>query len=366
MNTKLDKLPPTTEVETKTTLKLAAQAHKYLGELKGVAQTIPNDNILLGLLPLQEAQSSSEIENIITTTDDLYKSKIENSNDVNVKEVRNYEQALLDGFAIVKKDKLLTNNTICQMQAKIVAYKSGFRTQSGTVLKNNLGETIYTPPQQPSEIVGLMSDLEKFINDDAISAIDPLIKMALIHHQFESIHPFYDGNGRVGRIMCILYLCQKDLLDLPILYLSRYIIRHKNQYYQLLQTARDKNEWQKWVCFMLDGIVITAKESILLITEIRELMQSVKQTIRDKYPKIYSQDLVNALFTYPYTKVEFIEQQLGIHNQTARNYLNKLTTINLLSKKRTYRENYYTNELLIDLAIEVSAKFHKENKITSN
>jgi Fic family protein len=226
---------------------------------------------------------------------------------------------------------------------------AGFRKLPGTALKNTTtGETIYTPPQDYNTIQELMTNLEKFINDDTLSDFDPLVKMAIIHYQFESIHPFYDGNGRTGRIINVLYLVIKDLLDIPILYLSRYIIKHKVGYYRLLQKVRDTNDWENWLLYMLDGIEQTAKETLFLIGQIRELMFEYKYLLRDNY-KFYSQDLLNNLFKHPYTKIEFIEKDLAVSRITAANYLNKLSNDGLLRKEKLGTGNYYINEKLFKI-----------------
>ena len=194
-----------------------------------------------------------------------------------------------------------------------------------------------------------MNNLETFINDDTQMNADPLVKMAVIHHQFESIHPFYDGNGRTGRIINILYLIQKKLLDLPVLYLSRYIIKHKDDYYRLLQQVRETNVWEEWILYMLDGTEQTANESILLINGIKKLMQEYKQNIRTQLPKIYSQDLLNNLFKYPYTKIEYLQHDLDIGRNTAIRYLEALVKNGLLAKQKVGRENFYINKPLFNL-----------------
>jgi Fic family protein len=228
--------------------------------------------------------------------------------------------------------------------------KAGFRKLPGTKLLNDkTGELVYEPPQDHATIISLMSNLEKFMNDESMMDADPLVKMAIIHHQFESIHPFYDGNGRTGRIINMLYLIQKNLLDLPVLYLSRYIIRHKNDYYRLLQKVRDKNEWEEWILYMLDGIETTANESIVLIGNMKNLMQQYKQTIRTQLPKLYSQDLLNNLFKYPYTKIEYFEKDFDISRSTAIRYLTALVKQKLLVKKKIGRDNFYINKPLFDL-----------------
>ncbi len=340
------------DIETKQVLKKAALAHQALGELKGIAQTIPNPVILLGTLPLQEAKESSEIENIITTHDDLYQSNYRAQQFITqaAKEVHQYAQAMDYGYRAVQETGLLTLNTIKNIQQILENNNAGFRTQSGTTLKNDItGEIIYEPPQMASDINRLMNELERFINDSDASDYDILVKMAIIHHQFESIHPFYDGNGRTGRIINILYLVQQGALDAPILYLSRYINRHKQMYYHLLQSTRNENRWEPWLCFILDGLIETATQTQSLIAGIRSIMQQYKYTIKREAPSIYRHELLNNLFKYPYSKIEFVVEDVQVHRNTAMNYLNKLSSIGLLEKVKIGKENYYINTALYHL-----------------
>lgn len=350
-NWQLRELPLTIDVESKAVLKRLPKAHAALAELKGIASSIPNQLVLINTLGLQEAKDSSAIENIITTHDDLYKSglNIETVKSLSAKEVQNYISALKAGFEFVSENGLLTNKTILKVQEILEDNKAGFRTMPGTTLKSSdSGKTIYTPPQDIEHINQLMTNLEKFINDSSISDLDPLVKMAIIHFQFESIHPFYDGNGRTGRIMNILYLILQNLQNLPILYLSSYIIRTKSEYYELLQLVRETNNWEEWIIYMVDGIEKTAKETIGLITEMKELMLYFKNKLRDGY-KFYSQDLLNNLFKHPYTKIEFIVNDLNVSRITAANYLNKLAEDGLLRKEKLGTGNYYINEQLFEL-----------------
>ncbi len=347
----LKKLPIEKDIETKKVLKKLSSAHRALAELKGVVSTIPNENILINTLGLQEAKDSSAIENIITTHDDIYKAELnfEGHKSLNAKEVQNYISALKKGFALLSKNKILTNNDIIKIQSELEQNKAGFRKLPGTALKNAItGETVYTPPQEYSEIMDLMKNLEQFINDDTISDFDPLVKMAIIHYQFESIHPFYDGNGRTGRILNVLYLVMKDLLNLPVLYLSRYIILNKGDYYKLLQEVRNTDKWENWLLFMLEGIEQISKETIELIKKIQKLILEYKNLLRNNY-KFYSQELLNNLFKHPYTKIEFVEQDLGVSRITAAKYLNKLVTDGLLKKQKLGTGNYYINESLMNL-----------------
>lgn len=355
----LPMLPPPIELETKTVLKKLAKAHQALAELKGVAASIPNQGILINTLALQEAKDSSAIENIITTHDDLYRSDSIARNFVSTaaKEVHNYSAALRNGFEQVKRSGLLTNNDILEIHGGIEENRAGFRKLPGTALKNEqTGEIVYTPPQHPEEILALMHNLEQFINNDELSDWDPLVKMAVIHHQFESIHPFYDGNGRTGRIINILYLVKQGLLTVPVLYLSRYINQNKAAYYRLLQTVRTDNAWQEWLLYMLEGVEQTSQQTVVLIQGIKELMQHHKHKLRNELPKIYSQDLINNLFRHPYTKIDFVMQELQIHRNTAAKYLEELVRIGLLSKHKLGKENFYLNNALFDLLTNVGSR----------
>ena len=348
---KLKELPLNIDLETKQILRRLPSAHAALAELKGIASTIPNQNILINTLGLQEAKDSSAIENIITTHDDLYKSGLnsESFKSLNAKEVQNYISALKKGFELTSKNQLLTNRIILQIQEVLENNKAGFRKLSETALKNAATrETIYTPPQDSNEINQLMANLENFINDPDFCNYDPIIKMAIIHFQFESIHPFYDGNGRTGRIINILYLILEKLQTLPILYFSNYIIKNKSDYSRLLQDVREKNVWEERVLFMIDGVEQTSRETVDLIIKIRELMMSFKHHLRANY-KFYSQNLLNNLFKHPYTKIEFVVKDLGVSRLTAANYLNKLAEDGILKKEKLGTGNYYVNEPLIKL-----------------
>lgn len=348
---KLKKLPLIQDIETKKILKKLASAHRALAELKGIVSSIPNENILINTLGLQEAKDSSAIENIITTHDDIFKAELnlEGFKSLNAKEVQNYISALKKGFGLITKNKILTNNDIIAIQSELEKNNAGFRKVSGTALKNSTtGEIVYTPPQDYDTILDLMTNLEQYINDERMSEFDTLVKMAIIHYQFESIHPFYDGNGRTGRIINVLYLVMNDLLNLPILYLSRYIIEHKADYYKLLQEVRETDNWENWVLYLLDGIEQIAKETIVLIGKIRDLIYEYKNLLRNNY-KFYSQDLLNNLFKHPYTKIEFIENDLGVSRITASKYLNQLAKDKVLKKEKLGTGNYYINEKLIKI-----------------
>ena len=348
---KLKKLPFKQDIETKKILKKVASSHRALAELKGIVSSIPNESILINTLGLQEAKDSSAIENIITTQDDIYKAELnfDRFESLNAKEVQNYISALKKGFALISKNKILTNNDIIQIQSELEKNNTGFRKVPGTALKNaTTGEVVYTPPQEYNTILELMTNLEKFVNDETISDFDPLVKMGIIHYQFESIHPFYDGNGRTGRIINVLYLAMNNLLDLPILYLSRYIIKNKGKYYQLLQEVRETDNWENWILYMLDAVEEISKETIVLIGKIKVLIFEYKNVLRNNY-KFYSQDLLNNLFKHPYTKIEFIQQDLGVSRITASKYLNQLAKDGLLRKEKLGTGNFYVNEKLIEI-----------------
>lgn len=356
-------LPLPYDLETKEILKQLNQANRRLAELKGVALTIPNEQILISTLTLQEAKDSSEVENIVTTQDDLYQGAAASLSELAVnaatKEVLNYREALEHGFHLINKKGALTSSVIKEIQKLLENNSAGFRSLPGTALKRTDGVIIYTPPQDKQTIIELMNNLELFINDDSLSNIDPLIKLAIIHHQFESIHPFYDGNGRTGRIICVLYLVLTSRLDLPILYLSRYITHNKDDYYRLIQAIRDKNsdnaaEWEAWILFILKGIEETSIETTRLIKGISKLMTDFKSILRPKFGKQYRHELLNNLFFHPYTKVEFLEKELGVSRPTATRYLNELVETRLINKVKIGRTHYYINLPLMKLFMSVS------------
>ena len=354
-------LPLPYDLETKEVLKQLNRANRKLAELKGVAQTIPNERILISSLTLQEAKDSSEVENIVTTQDDLYRAGLDPSHqfiNAATKDVLFYREAINEGFRMVRNKDILTLNDIKHVQEILEQNTAGFRTTPGTQLKReNDGAVIYTPPQDGMAIVRYMSNLEQFINDDHLSQLDPLIKMAIIHHQFESIHPFYDGNGRTGRIINILYLVITGLLDLPILYLSRYITHNKGEYYRLIQAIRDKitdnpAEWEAWILFMLKGVEVTAEDTISLVKNIGRLMAEYKNVIRPDFGSKYNHELLNGLFYHPYTKIDHVVANMQVSRQTASKYLDRIVALGLLKKEKMGKENYYINTRLMNLFIE--------------
>lgn len=331
-------------------LKQLNAASRSLAELKGVAGSMPNQGILISTLGLQEAKDSSEIENIVTTHDELFKGALqpEPAAGPAAKEVLRYRQALQTGFALVRDTGLLTANHLVAIQAELEQNHAGFRKLPGTALRDGAGRTVYTPPQDPAEVQRLMGDLERFINTPELWAADPLIKMALIHHQFESIHRFYDGNGRTGRILNVLYLVQQGLLDTPVLYLSHFIVNTKADYYRLLQSTREADTWEDWVLYMLTAVQQTARQTIATIGDIKTALFDYKHRIRDGY-KFYSQDLINNLFMHPYTKIDHLQRDLGVSRLTATKYLDLLAQDGLLVKQKSGRQNYYVNPVLTEI-----------------
>jgi Fic family protein len=357
MQYKIPQLPLDLDLETKAILKKTAAARSALAELKGAALSIPNQSILINTLALQEAKDSSAIENIVTTHDELYQSDyLTNSfKSAASKEVHKYSTALRTGYQRVQQSKLIQNSLILEIQEIIDGNRAGYRKLPGTELRNDrTGETVYIPPQSYDEIVQYMQNLEVFVNDDMVSDLDPLVKMAIIHHQFESIHPFYDGNGRTGRILNILYLVKQDLLNIPILYVSRYINQHKNDYYRLLQKVRNEGAWHEWILFMLEAIEQTSLQTLRVVQQIKDLMLKHKRTMRENLPKIYSQDLLNNIFKHPYTKIEFVINELNVSRPTATRYLDSLAEIGLLDKQKPGRESYYVNKELVTILSSVS------------
>ncbi len=350
--TELD-IPAAASLEVKAVWQGLAGAHRHLAELKGLCEALPNSAILLDTLSIQEAKDSSEIENIITTHDELYAYDPRGAASAAAKEVQNYIAALRVGSADVAASGLIRLSTILRVQAAVEMNNAGFRRLPGTVLKNETtGVTVYEPPQDAVLVEKLMSVLVDFIHAD--DDLDPLLRMAIAHHQFESIHPFYDGNGRTGRILNLLMLQRDGLLDLPVLYLSRYITSTKDRYYRLLQSTRETGHWVDWCVYLLRGVAVTAKSEIRLVKDLRELMQATKQRLRADLPKLYCQELLNNLFRYPYTKIEFVEHDLGVSRITAAKHLDTLATRGFVEKTKIGRSNFYINRPLFELLTHIS------------
>lgn len=346
------KLLPFNDYDLKTSriLESLNKASRALAELKGFASSIPNQHILINAITINEAKDSSAIENIVTTHDSIYKVLTQSGfKEAAAKEVVDYRSAIWHGYEIINEKGFISTNILVEIQAMIEPNKTGIRKTPGTNLVNSItGKVIYTPPQQESEIRDLLKNLEDYINnfDDDI---DPLIKMALIHYQFESIHPFYDGNGRTGRILNVLYLVLNKLIDSPILYLSNYINKNKSDYYKLFNEFRENNNYEDWIIYILKGIEETSKNTIELIKQIQSEMESFKEEFMVKLPKIYSDELLYSLFFEVYTRINYIEDRCGVTRQTATNYLNQLNDAGLLEYEKVGRESIYKNTRLIEL-----------------
>ena len=329
-------------------------AHRRLAELKGVAPLLPNQDILLNTLSLQEAKDSSALENIITSHDELFMQGLDlpQFNSAAAKEVSRYSEALRLGYERIKSNGNLSLKDLVAIQQVLVIGEPGpgIRTKPGTrVVNRTTGEVVYDPPQDHDQIVELLERLLDFFNQPSDQGLDPLIRMALAHYQFEKIHPFYDGNGRTGRILNLLYLVQHSLLDLPILYLSRFILREKSSYLALLRADPNDDNWEGWLSFLLKGVELTSTETIQTIHKLIELMADYQQRIKAQLPKIYSLELLNTLFKHPYTKIDFIVRDVCVQRAAAGRYLDALVEANFLIKTRLGRSNYYINQPLFEL-----------------
>jgi len=347
----LPKLPPKADLETPAVLKKAIRANRELAELKGKAGIIPNQGILINSLILKEAKASSEIENVVTTNDRLYEafSAGDKNYDPQTKEVLRYRQALWAGFNQLKERPLSTNLFIDIVQT-IKRNESGIRNTPGTVIANpNTNKIIYWPPEGEELIRDLLGNLETYIHSDD-DDLDPLIKMAVIHYQFEAIHPFDDGNGRTGRILNILYLVLEKLLTLPVLYMSGYIINRKADYYKLLRKVTEEEDWESWILFMLEAIENTARETTSKIEAINNLLEETIEKAKAKLPdRVYSKELIEVLFEQPYCKIKFLVDKGIAQRQTAGDYLNELENIGILESKKSGREKLYLNTALYEL-----------------
>ncbi len=346
------KLPPQFDFDKKNISQLVAAA-RSLGLLNGIIKSFPGPDILLDTLIYQEAKDSNAVENILTTHKEMYQAKADaRFANKATKEVQNYADAVKHGFKLISENNLLTINNIKAIQGINCPGKNNIRSMPGTYVKNTrTDEIVHIPPQTKKDIEDCLSDLEEFINDPSVSELDPLIKLALIHYQFEVIHPFYDGNGRMGRILNVLYLCQQGLLDLPVLYLSRYIIEYKDEYYKLLKQVTEEGSWEEWCIWMLKGIEITAEQTLAKIEKIKKLMDKYEQEIKGSC-KFYSLDLINLLFRHPYIAVHDIAEGLNCHAHTARKYLNELAEKNFLEKKMKGKNLLYFNRPLFEILKE--------------
>ncbi|WP_027389165.1 Fic family protein [Chrysiogenes arsenatis] len=346
----LPELPPHVELESKAVLKAAIGANRALAELKGVGELVPNQAVLVQSIGLQEAKLSSEIENIVTTNDELYRAFANHGAKAHLhtKEVLRYQEALWHGFSAIRQhNRPLTTNLYEELFQIIKQTTAGVRKTPGTKLTNSQGDIIYTPPEGEAVLRQKLANFEKFIY--AEDGVDPLVKLAVIHYQFEAIHPFTDGNGRTGRIINILYLIEHNLLEIPILYLSRYIIENKNDYYAGLRGITERQAWEDWILYLLRGVEITAQQTRAKILSIRDLMFADMETVRTQLPKVYSKELLELLYRQPYCKIRFLEEAGIAHRQTASSYLKSLEHIGILRAIKAGREVYYINQRFLDL-----------------
>jgi Fic family protein len=347
----LPPLPPETDVETKAVLKKCISANRAVAELKGLAETIPDQSMLVNSLVLQEARSSSEIENVVTTNDALYRAFTASTSQIDpgTKEVLRYREALWEGYNVLQKRALLTTNLFIQIVQTIRKNQASIRKTPGTTISNPAtGEVIYTPPQGESVIRDKLKNLEEYIH--AENEVDPLVKMAIMHYQFEAIHPFTDGNGRTGRILNILFMILKGLIELPVLYLSKYIIEMKSDYYRLLREVTEDEAWEPWVLFMLDAVEQTADFTREKTMAIRDLMADTLQFAKEKLPsRVYSKELIEVLFRQPYTKGKFLLDAGIAKRKTAAEYLKELEKIGVLKGEKVGKEKLYLNTSLYDL-----------------
>lgn len=346
-------LPPPGDLETKAVLKKAISANKALAELKGAGELIPNQSILIQMMGLQEAKLSSEIENIVTTNDELYRAFADEGQKTNphTKEVLRYKDALWYGYKSVKqKNRPLTTVLFEELYQIIKETSAGIRKTPGTKLANPAGKVIYTPPEGETVLRDKLANLEKFIYDR--NDIDPLIKLAVMHYQFEAIHPFSDGNGRTGRIINILYLIEEGLIDIPVLYLSRYIIDNKSAYYRGLRSVTETGAWEPWILYLLEAIEQTARMTRERILAIRDQMTATADLVKAKAPKVYSKDLIEILYSQPYCKISFVERACLCTRQTASNNLKKLVDIEVLSSLKKGKELYFINNNFLNLLIK--------------
>ena len=342
-------LPPKTDIETKKILRKTISAGRTLAQLNGALMNLPNPTLFLDTIYLQEAKASSEVENIITTNDDLYQSlvadrKIENPA---IKEVLSYKEALWLGLEELKTKPFITTNLCIKIVQCIKQNTASIRVIPGTTLSTPQGKVIYTPPSGENVIREKLANLEKFINED--DSIDPLIKMALMHYQFEAIHPFADGNGRTGRILLLLYLKISGLLDIPAIYLSEYIIKNKTEYYQKLRSVTEKDEWEAYILYMLDMIEETSVSGLKRLNKITTTMDKTAEEIKIKLPKVYSKDLVEILFRLPYTKRQhLVDENIG-NPKTVGNYLIALEENGFLKSIKVGKEKLYLNQQLLKI-----------------
>jgi Fic family protein len=342
-------LPPNSNLETTEIFKKTISASRSLANLNGAVINLPNPRLFLDTIHLQEAKASSEIENIITTNDDLYQSIVADKkfDDPASKEVISYKNALWYGLEILDSRPFITTNLCIEIMQRIKENTSGIRTTPGTTLSNAKGETIYTPPSGEEVIREKLSNWESFVNEN--DTLDPLIKMAVMHYQFEAIHPFSDGNGRTGRVLLLLYLKLVNLLDIPAIYLSEYIIENKTEYYKRLRQVTENGDWENWIVYMLDMVEKTANQGINQLKRITELMDQMSDEIKNKLPRLHSKELIEIIFRLPYTKRQYLIDEGFGTPKTVGNYLMELEKNDLLKSVRVGKEKLYLNYRLMDI-----------------
>lgn len=349
-------LPPTdlNVFERPAILKRLIEAKSALSRLDGYLVGIPNQAILITALNLHEAKDSSEIENIVTTLDDIFRLDLEPETfDPAAKEVKDYSVALMAGFDRIRKNGIIRLDDLLEIQALVKGDNEGIRSRPGTVIANpGEGTVVHVPPQDKETILSLLDNLLQFMNDDSLMNLDPLIKMAIFHSQFEAIHPFFDGNGRTGRILNILYLVLKEQLQFPVLYLSRYIIQYKSEYYRLLKDVGNNEHWEEWVLFILNAVLHTSKSTLKTVERIRGQMQQSKSLLREILGKKYSVELLNHLYRNPYTTIQSLSNELQINEKTARGYLEKLLERGIFERIKVKQRYYYLNRPLLELLRE--------------
>lgn len=347
--------PPRVDLQTVAVLQALAEARALLGELKGRAAALPNPDILLSTLSLQEALASSEIENIVTTQDEAFRTRIsKHEGSQEAKEVSRYCDAMYCGYQQWQAQRRMSDDMLIAMFRILKQSSESYREKSVVIANTRTGEVVYTPPKEHSQIVSLMQELVRFINDETASDLNPLVKMALVHHQFESIHPFSDGNGRIGRVLNVLYLTQQGILDSPILYLSRPINHTKQEYYRLLQAVRIDGAWEEWVLYMLNAVVSAAATTLHLVSQIKSLLDEYKHRMRAELRKIYTHELINNLFFHPYTTIGYTAQDLQVDRRTARKHLQKLAEHSFVDEVKFGRNTYFVNRKLVDLLGNIS------------
>ncbi|WP_250656215.1 protein adenylyltransferase Fic [Alkalimarinus coralli] len=345
--------PPKDATESITVLKACISARAALAELKQAGELLPNQALLINLLPLLEAKDSTEIENIVTTSDKLFQyAQEETAADPSTKEALQYRTALYEGFVQLSERPLCTNTAV-QVCSTIKATHMDIRKVPGTTLSNQAtGQTIYTPPAGETRLRDLLANWEQFIHaeeEDPLTKTDPLIKMAVSHYQFEAIHPFTDGNGRTGRILNMLYLIEQRLLTLPILYLSRYILQNRAEYYRLLTKVTSDGAWEEWILYMLKAVEQTANWTTQKIAAVRKLMEHTGDFIREALPKIYSHELVQVIFEQPYCRIANLVEKDIAKRQTASVYLKQLVEIGVLNEIQVGKEKLFVHPKLIQL-----------------